>query len=175
MNGISCVAEFCSMLVKWNHDVIALVEQKLAIYSHTNLRQTNQYSGPKWCWLITFFVAQHQDSAVVRQFIASVNPANGFYPLGISNARSSDKLWARTDGLSLNNTVYITHGAPFTNIVLTSISAWITNHIPSRVLYEIIYPFPNFNCSTVEVWEWISNFFPHNIMVAIICPCGPLS
>ena len=23
---------------------------------------------------------------------------------------------------------------------------------------EIIYPFPNFNGFTIEVWEWISNF-----------------
>ena len=26
---------------------------------------------------------------------------------------------------------------------------------------EIIYPFPNFNDATVEVWERISNFIPH--------------
>ena len=26
---------------------------------------------------------------------------------------------------------------------------------------ESIYPFPNFNGATVEVWEWISNFIPH--------------
>ena len=26
---------------------------------------------------------------------------------------------------------------------------------------EITYPFPNFNGTTVEVWEWISNFIPH--------------
>ena len=25
---------------------------------------------------------------------------------------------------------------------------------------EIIYPFPNLNGATVEVWEWISNFTP---------------
>ena len=26
---------------------------------------------------------------------------------------------------------------------------------------EIIFPFPNFNGATVEVWEWINNFIPH--------------
>ena len=26
---------------------------------------------------------------------------------------------------------------------------------------EITYPFPNFNGTTVEVWEWISNFIPY--------------
>ena len=26
---------------------------------------------------------------------------------------------------------------------------------------EIIFPFPNFNGCTVEVWEWISNSIPH--------------
>ena len=25
---------------------------------------------------------------------------------------------------------------------------------------EIAYPFPNFNCATVAVWEWISNYSP---------------
>ena len=26
--------------------------------------------------------------------------------------------------------------------------------------HEITYPFPNFNGSTIEVWEWISNSSP---------------
>ena len=33
------------------------------------------------------------------------------------------------------------------------------------MLYEITYPFPNFNSCTIEVWEWISNFIPHLITV----------
>ena len=36
---------------------------------------------------------------------------------------------------------------------------------------EIIYPFPNFNGCTIEVWEWISNFTPHFIMDVITYPC----
>ena len=32
-------------------------------------------------------------------------------------------------------------------------SAWISNHMPSEVSDEITYPFPNFNGTTVEVWE----------------------
>ena len=36
--------------------------------------------------------------------------------------------------------------------------------MPNRVWDEITFPFPNFNGSTVEVWEWISNFIPHFIM-----------
>ena len=36
---------------------------------------------------------------------------------------------------------------------------------------EITYPFPNFNGSTVEVWEWISNFITHFIMDVITYPC----
>ena len=35
---------------------------------------------------------------------------------------------------------------------------------------EISYPFPNFNGSTVEVWEWISNFIPHFIVHVITYP-----
>ena len=30
-----------------------------------------------------------------------------------------------------------------------------------KVFGEIIHPFPNFNCASVEVWERISNFIPH--------------
>ena len=43
-------------------------------------------------------------------------------------------------------------------------STWIINHMPSKMLDEIIYPFPNFNGTTVEVWKWISNIMPHSIM-----------
>ena len=32
----------------------------------------------------------------------------------------------------------------------------------------ITYPFPNFNCVTVEVWEWTGNFTSHFIMHVII-------
>ena len=34
---------------------------------------------------------------------------------------------------------------------LTLMSAWIRNHMPSKVWDEITYPFPNFNGCTVEV------------------------
>ena len=30
----------------------------------------------------------------------------------------------------------------------------------SKIWDQIIYPFPNFNGTTVEVWKWISNFIP---------------
>ena len=52
----------------------------------------------------------------------------------------------------------------------TAATAWISNHIPSKVWDEITYPFPNFNGYTVEVWEWISNFIPHFIMDIITYP-----
>ena len=39
--------------------------------------------------------------------------------------------------------------------------------MPRKVWDEITCPFPNFNSSTVEVWEWISNFIPHIIMDVI--------
>ena len=29
---------------------------------------------------------------------------------------------------------------------------------------EIIYPLPNFNGCTIEVWEWIGNFIPHLLL-----------
>ena len=36
---------------------------------------------------------------------------------------------------------------------LTLISAWISNHMLSKVFCEITYPFPNFNGFRVEVGE----------------------
>ena len=43
------------------------------------------------------------------------------------------------------------------------IQAWMSNYIRYTMWDEIIYPFPNFNGATVEVWKWISNFIPHFI------------
>ena len=40
--------------------------------------------------------------------------------------------------------------APFYSHRLTIIPATVRNHISSRVWDEIAYPFPNFNCTTVE-------------------------
>ena len=39
----------------------------------------------------------------------------------------------------------------------------INNHILYKVWVGIIYPFPNFNGPTVEVWEWIRSFIAHFI------------
>ena len=44
------------------------------------------------------------------------------------------------------------------------IPAWINNLMPSEVLFEITYLFPNFNGCTVEVWEWICDFNSHFVM-----------
>ena len=51
-------------------------------------------------------------------------------------------------------------------------SAWMRNHMPSKVWDEITYQFPNFNDTTVLVWERISNFVPHFIMGVIIIHAG---
>ena len=59
---------------------------------------------------------------------------------------------------------------PFYKHLLTIIPAWISNHMPSKVWDEIIYPFPNFNGATIEVWEWISNSISYIIMDVIIYP-----
>ena len=42
--------------------------------------------------------------------------------------------------------------------------------MPGKVLLEIIYPFPNFNGATVEVWELLSNIIPHFMMDVITYP-----
>ena len=49
--------------------------------------------------------------------------------------------------------------------------AWKSNHMPSKMWDEIIYPFPNFNGCTVEVWGWMSNLVPHFTMDVITYPC----
>ena len=54
---------------------------------------------------------------------------------------------------------------------ITSIPAWVSNRMSSRVWVEVIYPFPNINGCTISVWKWISNFIPHFIMDVIIYPC----
>ena len=53
---------------------------------------------------------------------------------------------------------------------LPSIPAWISNHMPSKLWDEITYPFPNFNGSTVEVWEWMSSFIWRFAMYVITYP-----
>ena len=50
---------------------------------------------------------------------------------------------------------------------LTLIPSWISNLFHYKMWDEIIYPFPNFNGATVEVWEWISNFIPHLLSIMI--------
>ena len=41
----------------------------------------------------------------------------------------------------------------------------------SKVWNKVTYPFPNFNGSTVEVWEWMSNFILHIIIDVTTYPC----
>ena len=55
---------------------------------------------------------------------------------------------------NLNRTAidyYSSPVAPFTNMVLTLIPAWISNHMSCNVWEEITYPFLTFNGCTVEV------------------------
>ena len=61
---------------------------------------------------------------------------------------------------------------PFYKHRLTSIPAWISNHMPCKVCDRITYPFTNFKSYMVEVWEWISNFIPHFIITYL---CRDLS
>ena len=63
-----------------------------------------------------------------------------------------------------------TTGPPFYWHGLTCIPAWIGNHMPWKVWYEITYPFPNFN-DRFEMREWIINFIPHFTIYIITHPC----
>ena len=51
----------------------------------------------------------------------------------------------------------------------------MSSHIFHKVWGEIIYPFPNFNGSTVGVWECINNFIPRFIIDVITYPWRDLS
>ena len=72
--------------------------------------------------------------------------------------------------LGENGLLYTSY-VPFYLHGLISIPDWISKHMFDKVRVEIIYPFPNFNGCTVEVWEWISNFIPKVIMGLITYPC----
>ena len=50
------------------------------------------------------------------------------------------------------------------------ISAWIKNHMPSKICNVITYPFPNLSGGAAEVWKWRSNFTSHFIMDVMIFP-----
>ena len=52
-------------------------------------------------------------------------------------------------------------GAPWSNYT----------HYNVIILYKIIYPFPNFNGFTAEVWVWMNNVIPHFTRYVIIYPC----
>ena len=67
----------------------------------------------------------------------------------------------------------VTTGASFTNTdyLQSQHPTWISNHMQSKMWDVISYPFPNFNCCTVEVWKWITNFISHFVKDVITYPC----
>ena len=62
-------------------------------------------------------------------------------------------------------------GAPFTNMELTIIPAWISYHMPSKCGMKFLIHSQTSNGCTVEVWECISNSIPHFIMDEISYLC----
>ena len=81
----------------------------------------------------------------------------------------------RSDRTTLNSNVTASNFheicGPVYQHGITSLTAWISNHMPNKVWDEITYPFPNFNGSNVEVWEFISNIMPHVIKYVITHTC----
>ena len=65
---------------------------------------------------------------------------------------------------------------PFINMDWRLIPLWMNSYIYIyyKVWDKITYPFPNFNCAAVEVWEWMSNFISHFIGNVIAYPCWAL-
>ena len=68
-------------------------------------------------------------------------------------------LWFQS-GVKIRNLISLGISS-YSQSTLLSIPAWISNYIHCKVWGEITYPFPNFNGSTIEVWEWMSNFILH--------------
>ena len=58
-----------------------------------------------------------------------------------------------------NGHLYVCIKGPFYQHGLTVSLAWICNYIYYKS--GIYFPIPNFNGTTVEVWEWINNFIMH--------------
>ena len=58
---------------------------------------------------------------------------------------------------------------PFYNHGLTLIPPGISNHMACEV-WNYLW-IPNFNGSTVELWEWVTNFNPQIIVNVITYPC----
>ena len=76
-------------------------------------------------------------------------------------------LWYQsTSNLTWLDLTTIVHDYRGFTMLLASVnfSPTMDNHISSKVWYEIVYPFPNVNCATFEVWEWITNFSPQFII-----------
>ena len=57
---------------------------------------------------------------------------------------------------------------------LSLIPTWINNRVHHKARDDITYPFPNFNSTTVEVWEWISSPMPHFMLDVITYPCSSM-
>ena len=66
-----------------------------------------------------------------------------------------------TNNTNRSNLTYLNKICPFYSHGLTLIPAWISNHMPSKILVKITYPFSNFYGVTFEVWECISKVTPH--------------
>ena len=62
--------------------------------------------------------------------------------------------------------------APFTNIGLTLIPAWISNYIHYKAWGEITYPFLNFNGvhGLTLIPAWISNYIHYKVWDEITYP-----
>ena len=98
----------------------------------------------------------------------------------VNHFQSQYKLsWRSCDILA--TLVNIVHSTVFVKIALRFpvplLLTWLNfnpsldQYMPNKVWDKISYPFPNFNGSTVEVWEWISNFILHILMDVITYPC----
>ena len=109
------------------------------------------------------------------------NTVSGNHRAGVINIRSFARS-PRILSANLNDVIHRvtdcaleTLGPVFLICGLTLIPVWKWNYIHYKVWDKIIYPSPNLNCATVEVWECIINVIPQFIGHVIIYPCCDLN
>ena len=76
---------------------------------------------------------------------------------GVTDGQTDRQTDRQTDGLNQSYSCLVAAKNIWRSLLQngsTLIWAWISNHMSSKVWVEIVYSFPNFNSTTVEVWDW---------------------
>ena len=105
----------------------------------------------------------------------AVKMGNGFFTWDFTGDRwtpnTKGQLWEKHLHLMLSSLSFHLCAKQGRVVIQRSLlRTWRSNHLPSKLRDEIIYPFRNSNGCTAEVSEWISNFTSQFILDAIAYP-----